>query len=88
MRKPGDQAVTADEKYTLNTDFTPLATIRLETFRDGIEDVELLKLYEAKFGRHQTRKLLDSVYENPKTFTHKFDEIEKMRNKIFDRLDR
>lgn len=32
-------------------DGTPLATIRLENFRDGLEDLWYVRLYEKKFGR-------------------------------------
>ena len=32
-------------------DGVPLATIRLENFRDGLEDLWYAKLYEKKFGR-------------------------------------
>ena len=84
----GDEsAERAEEKYDQDTDFTPLASIRLERFRDGIEDYELLKLYAEKVGRAESLELLKTVYTDPKTFTNSFDKIEEMRKEIFEALD-
>lgn len=83
----GDEKIeTAQTKYNQNTDFTPLASIRLERFRDGIEDYELLQLYSNKYGSQQSLKLLEKVYKDPKTFTDSSKEIEEMRKVVLKRV--
>lgn len=47
----------------------PCVSIRLERWRDGAEDYELLKMYEAKSGRAAAEELLYNVYKGPANYT-------------------
>jgi len=40
----------------------PVTSIRFEELRDGIEDVNLVSLYRAKFGDAATRKAMGAVF--------------------------
>jgi len=39
----------------------PIGSIRLENIRDGIEDIELLRLYKDRFGPEAARKIVERV---------------------------
>lgn len=47
---------------------TPVVSIRLERWRDGAEDYELLVMTEKKKGRNTAETLLEKVYLNPTQF--------------------
>lgn len=47
----------------------PCVSIRLERWRDGAEDYELLTMYEKKHGRNATETLLANVYTSPVKYT-------------------
>ncbi len=51
----------SDPRIGGTTDF-PLESIRLKLIREGMEDYEYLRLYEAKFGRDATLALAKSVF--------------------------
>lgn len=52
-------------------------SIRLERWRDGAEDYELLRMIEQKSGREQALSLLNTVYQSPLLYTaHPEDVIE------------
>ena len=47
----------------------PCVSIRLERWRDGAEDYELLNMYAEKFGRAAAEELLQNVYKAPQNYT-------------------
>ncbi len=47
----------------------PLSTIRIENIRDGLEDIELLRLYRDRHGRDAASKILERVTRNRTRFT-------------------
>ncbi len=64
----------------------PVPTIRLERFRDGAEDYELLVMYEKKHGRSATLELLKKVYQAPKKQTDNVQDVENFRLELMDGL--
>lgn len=64
----------------------PCVSIRLERWRDGSEDYELLKMYEAKLGRAETEKLLSNVYTNPTVYTKNISHVDAMKKVILEAL--
>ncbi|MBD0832996.1 glycoside hydrolase domain-containing protein [Aestuariibaculum sediminum] len=61
--KPGDGHLVY-RGHEFGKDY-PVATLRLERFRDGEEDYELLKMIEEKYGRAKGLELLSKVYRGP-----------------------
>ena len=51
------------------TDDTAWESIRLNALREAMDDIRALRLYEEKFGREATKKLVDSLTNAPLTFT-------------------
>ena len=64
----------------------PCVSIRLERWRDGSEDYELLKMYEAKLGRAEAEKLLSNVYTNPTVYTKNISHVDAMKKVILEAL--
>ena len=64
----------------------PLASARLERFRDGFEDYEYLKAFEEKYGRDQAQKMLKIIYNGPTSYTNSPKKIETMRRKILEKM--
>ena len=50
------------------TDDTAWESIRLNALREAMDDIRALRLYEEKFGREATKKLVDSLTNAPLTF--------------------
>ena len=48
---------------------TPCVSTRLEYWRDGAEDYELLRNYEKVLGRSSAEKMLQNVYKDPQNYT-------------------
>lgn len=46
------------------------ASIRLERFKDSLEDCEMLKIYEAEHSRNETMQLLGRIYGVPNKTSH------------------
>ena len=67
-------------------DGTPLATVRLENFRDGLDDLWYAKLYERKFGRKPA--IPETLVKDLKTFSRDPEELAVWRNKLADALER
>ncbi|MCI6895116.1 MAG: phosphodiester glycosidase family protein [Bacteroidales bacterium] len=62
----------------------PIASVRLERWKEGQEDYELLKMVEEKAGRHAAEKILEQVYRTPNDLTKSSADIESFRNKMID----
>lgn len=65
----------------------PLASIRLERWRDGMEDLEYLRALEHRFGRDEAQALLHRVYQGPPAYTSDPQAIEDWRRAMAERLD-
>ncbi|MCM1177984.1 MAG: DUF4091 domain-containing protein [Bacteroides sp.] len=62
----------------------PCVSIRLERWRDGAEDYEMLCLYEQKHGRAAAEELLKKVYQGPASFTSGAKYVEAFRKKLIE----
>lgn len=60
----------------------PIASVRLEQWKEGQEDYELLKLVEQKIGREKTERILNQVYRTPTDFAKSSGDIEAFRNSL------
>lgn len=61
----------------------PLSTIRLERFRDGEEDYELLRMIEQKLDRATALRRLKEVYPGPNQHTNSAAKVEAFRIEMF-----
>ncbi len=59
-------------------------SIRLERWRDGVEDYEMLNMYEKKKGRSAAESLLSNVYSNPTKYTTEVKYMEAFKKKLID----
>lgn len=64
----------------------PAASVRLERWRDGFEDYELLVQIEQEYGREAALKLLAEVYQNPDRFTQSAEAVERFRQQALKAL--
>lgn len=62
----------------------PCVSIRLERWRDGAEDYEMLVLYEQKKGRAAAEKLLSNVYTNPSKFTDNIKYVAALKKNLIE----
>ena len=62
-----------------------MATIRLENFRDGLEDLWYVWLYEKKFGR--LPEIPDSVVRDLRHYTRDAAKVEVWRASVADALE-
>ena len=60
----------------------PCASIRLERWRDGAEDYELLTMHTKKFGREATEAVLAKVYTSPTEFTKDVDAVSQFKTEL------
>ena len=60
--------------------------MRLERWRDGFEDYELLVQIEQEYGREAALKLLAEVYQNPDRFTQSAEAVERFRQQALKAL--
>jgi hypothetical protein len=65
----------------------PLASVRLERWRDGIEDCELLLAYAKRLGRPAALTLLEQVYQGPNAYTHDGRQLERWRQALAEKLE-
>lgn len=61
-------------------------SIRLERWRDGAEDYELLRMMEDRIGRSQTIALLNSVYLSPMIYTDETEAVFSFKKSLLDGL--
>lgn len=64
----------------------PVVSIRLERWRDGIEDYEYLKLLEQKVSRAKAESIFNSIYQSPVEYTNNYTQINKFRETALDIL--
>lgn len=64
----------------------PLASVRLERWRDGFEDYEYLALVQSSKGRKAAMDLLKSIYQGPEKYTDNYQLIESFRKKVLSEL--
>ena len=64
---------------------TPLSTIRLENFRDGLEDLAYARLLEKKSGR--VVKVPEALVKSRIEFSFDPEELYSWRNRIADALE-
>lgn len=64
----------------------PVVSVRMERWRDSMEDYEYLTLLEKKIGRAKSETLVQSIYNNPSEYTHNSNEIEKFRGSVLEIL--
>ncbi len=60
----------------------PVVSMRLERFRDGAEDYELLVALEKKKGREATEFLLEKVYKGPMEYTNDPGAVDAFKAKL------
>lgn len=65
----------------------PLASVRLERWRDGMEDYEYLKAVESKYSRQKALQLCSIFYKDPEHFSHDPNKIEEFRNAALSMLN-
>ena len=65
----------------------PVASARLERWKEGQEDYELLKMVEDKAGRHVAEKILEQVYKSPSDYTRSSAEISSFRKKLIEIIE-
>lgn len=63
----------------------PVASVRLERFLSGMQDIEYLKLYSSRYCREEALALLErtGVYLGPERYTHDHMPIDVMRAEIY-----
>ena len=66
-------------------DGRPLTTVRLENFRDGLEDLAYVKLVEERSGRRV--RVPEALVESLKNYTDDPEAIEAWRNRLADYLE-
>ena len=66
-------------------DGTPLSTIRLENFRDGLEDLAYVRMCEKRFGK--LPEMPPSVVKNMREYTHDPQVVRSWRDSIADLLE-
>jgi Glycoside hydrolase 123, catalytic domain len=64
----------------------PIASVRLERWRDGMEDLELLTLHADRFGRDSTIAVLNQVYQGPSKYTDDAVAVEVFREQLASEL--
>ncbi len=64
----------------------PVLSVRLERFRDGAEDYELLKMHEQQYGREATLALLQRVYQGPQHYCSDVKMVEEFRKALLNAL--
>ena len=66
----------------------PIASARLERWRDGAEEMELLRLVEKNYSKEKADTLLNIVYSSPLSFIEKAHNIPFFRKELLDQLDK
>ena len=65
----------------------PVASVRLERWKEGQEDYELLHMVEQKLGRETAEHTLAQVYRNPSDFTKDATQVEAFRLQLLHLLE-
>ena len=101
IHRKGRRALNGDGVWAYcGQDGTPVATLRLENFRDGVEDYNYAKMLERRLARHadsddawarEARALLAvplSVMESMTNFTDRADAVYAWRDRMADLIER
>lgn len=64
-----------------------VVSVRMERWRDSMEDYEYLALLEKQIGRSNTEKIFSEIYRGPSDYTNSVVQIEKFRSKILEVLE-
>ncbi|NDV46591.1 DUF4091 domain-containing protein [Paludibacter sp. 221] len=64
----------------------PVVSIRMERWRDSMEDYELLVQLEQKIGRAKAESIFGNIYTAPDNYTDNYLIIDKFRNSVLDIL--
>ena len=62
----------------------PCVSIRLERWRDGAEDYEMLVMYEKAKGRAAAEQLLSNVYKSPTDYTKTVKYVEALKKNLIE----
>ena len=65
----------------------PVASVRLERWKEGQEDYEMLRMVEKMAGRSVAESILKKVYRSPSDYTSKSVEIEDFRKQLIQLLE-
>lgn len=65
----------------------PVVSVRLERWRDSMEDYELLALMERREGRPKAEEMLKIVYQGPDEFTKSPKDVERFRERLLNLND-
>ncbi|MCK9508488.1 MAG: DUF4091 domain-containing protein [Pigmentiphaga sp.] len=60
----------------------PLVSVRLERWRDSMEDYEYLTLLETKIGRAEAETIFESIYQSPAQYADNYQLINKFRENV------
>ncbi len=60
----------------------PCVSVRLERWRDGVEDYDMLEMYAMKNGREAAEALLQNVYKTPSSFTDNLKYVTALHNRL------
>ncbi|XP_074279252.1 uncharacterized protein LOC141604696 isoform X2 [Silene latifolia] len=65
----------------------PVASLRLERLLSGLQDIEYLKLYAARYGRDESLSLLErtGLYLGPERYTIEHAPVDMMRGEVYSR---
>lgn len=66
----------------------PVASARLERWRDGTEEMELLYLLEQQKGREVAGRVLQKVYRSPLDYIEIADSIPLFRKELIDKIEK
>jgi hypothetical protein len=64
-----------------------LASLRLKNIRDGIDDMALLKLAEAKLGWDKTYKYVKQISHSVDNYDHDAGKLLKVRKELLKAID-
>lgn len=65
----------------------PVVSVRMELWRDGQEDYELLSQLEHKTDRNLTERIFADIYRTADNYANTPDVIDKFKGKVFDLLE-
>ena len=82
----GDGVLIYPGQYFNST--SPVVSIRMERWRDSMEDYEYLAKLEKKIGRAKSETLFQSIYQSPEKYSKNNAEIEKFRKSILEILSK
>lgn len=64
-----------------------VVSVRMERWRDSMEDYEYLTLLEKQLGRSDAEKIFSEIYRGPSDYTDSVAQIEKFRSRILEVLE-